>query len=293
MQTNVFYRLRGPNIIGTTLFAFTALILNLRQNNNFDLLGAFFIILSMVFFNIYIWISNDYYDAPFDIEDEKKSKRNVFCESPNNRDYKIGLVVMWFSLIAGLVSGFLASFISFLFAVGGMLLAFLYTSPVFRAKGRPILDWVFHVVWFQITFLPLYLYIYGFDVIWGFETKHIQFYAIFIYISLISLLGQINHQIPDYAIDMQTNQRTTVVVVGIETTLKLRYGMYFLMTAAVFVLCLLNGTILALLMIGVYTLYYLRTNKKKVENAPIVWISFFLLDYLIISQFLVNIFPNF
>ena len=291
MQTNVFFRLRGPNIIGTAFFALTALILNIHQGNNFDLIKVILIILSMVFFNIYIWVSNDYYDAPYDIEHDKKSKRNVFCENPDNRDYKIGLAVMWFSLIAGLVSGFLANFTSFLFAVGGMLLAYLYTSPVFRAKGRPILDWVFHVIWFQITFLPLYLYIYGFDVIWGVETKHIQFYAIFIYISLISLLGQINHQIPDYSIDIQTNQRTTVVVVGIETTLKLRYGIYFIISVTVIILCLLNGAILALLMMIIYTLYYLKTNKEKAESAPTVWILFFLLDYIFLSPFLVGVIP--
>ncbi|MFX1535943.1 MAG: UbiA family prenyltransferase [Promethearchaeota archaeon] len=286
MQSHIFFRLRGPNIIGSAFFAFTGLLINLRQHNPFEWTGAIFIILSMIFFNIFIWVVNDYFDAPYDAEHSIKGARNVFCEGTNSRNYKIGFTVMVFSLIAGLISGGLAGPFYFLFAAAGMVLAYLYSSPVFRAKSRLFFDWFFHVVWFQITFLPLYLYIFGFNVIWGLEIQHIQFYAIFVFISMFSLLGQINHQIPDYSVDLQTQQRTTVVVLGIETTKKIRYLAYLLIVAATIVLCLLNSTILALIMMVIYTLYALKTNTKMAEDSPLAWLYFFLADYLVITPFL-------
>ncbi|MFX1508407.1 MAG: UbiA family prenyltransferase, partial [Promethearchaeota archaeon] len=145
MQDTILYRLRVPNIVGTSLLALTGLVLALRQPTNFNLDGAILIFLSMVFFNIYIWVSNDYYDAPFDAADDYKKSRNVFCSDPETREYKIGNFFIWFSLTAGLICGFLAGILYFLFAVAGMLLAFLYNSPVFRAKSRVAFDWIFHV----------------------------------------------------------------------------------------------------------------------------------------------------
>ncbi|UCE13365.1 MAG: UbiA family prenyltransferase [Candidatus Heimdallarchaeota archaeon] len=290
MQNNLLFRLRAPNMLGTALLVFTGLVFSIRQpsdiNQASDLFGATFIVLSMVFFNIYIWISNDYYDAPYDAEDSYKKTRNVFCGRRESSDYKIGLIVMWFSLIAGLICGGIAGFEYFLFAMAGMLLAYLYSSPTFRAKSRVGFDWIFHVVWFQITFLPLYLYIFGFDVIWGIESKHIQFYSVFLYISLLSLLAQINHQIPDYSIDLQTNQRTTVVALGVKNTITLRYVFYFIIAISVIVICLLNDAILALLMMAAYTLYLLKTDMKKAADVPLPWLYLFVLDYLILSPIL-------
>ncbi|MFW9995122.1 MAG: UbiA family prenyltransferase [Candidatus Odinarchaeota archaeon] len=284
MSSNVFIRLRGPNIIGSALFVLTALFFNLRQNHPFELLGAVFVILSMVFFNIYIWISNDYYDAPWDKEDGYKGSRNVFCDDPGSRDYRIGLVLMRFSLLAGLASGLIADLLNpetfpiyFLFALAGMLLAYFYTSPAFRAKGKAVWDWIFHIIWFQITFLPLYLYIYGFDVIWGLD---VQFYAVFLYISVLSLLAQINHQIPDYEIDYKTNQQTTVVRLGIKKTIQLRYLAYFLIGVATFTLCWITEAYIGFLLIVIYTLYKLKTDMKAAEDSPLTWIYIFLLDYL-------------
>ncbi len=293
MQNNVLYRLRFPNIVGSSLFALTGLVLNLRQPIYFDMYTAILIILSMIFFNIFIWISNDYYDAPYDAADEIKGSRNVFCDNPDSRDYKIGKNIVYFSVIAGLISGWLAGLIYFMFTGAGMLLAYLYNSPIFRAKSRIVFDWIFHVIWFQITFLPLYVYIYGFVVIWGREARHIQFYSIFLFISVASLLAQINHQIPDYSIDLQTEQRTTVVALGIDKTIKLRYFFYFLISISVIVLCLLNGTLIALLMMVVYTLYLLKTDVKKAADAPLTWLYFFIVDYLVISpslSFIMGIF---
>lgn len=290
MLSNLLYRLRVPNIVGSSLFAFTGLILNLRQPHTFEMYRALLIVLSMIFFNIFIWISNDYYDAPYDAADAYKRARNVFCGKSESRDYKIGMTLMVFSILSGLISGWFAGLIYFLFAVAGMLLAYFYNSPIFRAKSRIGFDWIFHVIWFQITFLPLYLYIFGFDVIWGLETKHIQFYCVFLSISLLSLLAQINHQIPDYSLDLHTEQRTTVVALGIEITLKLRYIFYFSISIAVFILCILNNTFIALLMMIIYTLYMLKTDKTKAADAPLPWLYFFVLDYLILSPILSNIF---
>ena len=202
MLQNVFIRLRGPNIIGSSLFVLTGLVFNLRANNDFDLTTAVFVISSMIMFNIYIWVSNDYYDAPWDKEDDYKGTRNVFCDDPISRDYRIGQVVLWSSLLLGLACGVIADLLAmntipvyFLFALAGMSLSFFYSNPIFRAKGKPVWDWTFHVLWFQISFLPLYLYIFGFEVIWMLD---MQFYSVFLYISMLSLLAQINHQIPDH-----------------------------------------------------------------------------------------------
>ncbi|MFW9906314.1 MAG: UbiA family prenyltransferase [Candidatus Thorarchaeota archaeon] len=289
MQDTLLYRLRVPNIVGTSLLALTGFVLALRQPSNFNLGGAILIFLSMVFFNIYIWISNDYYDAPFDAADEYKKSRNVFCNDPETREYKIGNFFIWFSLITGLICGFFAGILYFLFTLAGMLLAFLYNSPVFRAKSRIAFDWIFHVVWFQITFLPLYLYIFGLKVIWGFERENIQFYGVFLYISVFSLLAQINHQIPDYEIDLQTKQRTTVVALGVENTINLRYIFYILISSAVLVICLINGTYIALILMVGYTLYLLKTDRTKAADAPLPWLYFFIIDYIIISPLLIAI----
>ncbi len=135
MLQNVFIRLRGPNIIGSSLFVLTGLVFNLRANNDFDLTTAVFVISSMIMFNIYIWVSNDYYDAPWDKEDDYKGTRNVFCDDPISRDYRIGQVVLWSSLLLGLASGVIADLLAvntipvyFLFALAGMLLSVLFSS---------------------------------------------------------------------------------------------------------------------------------------------------------------------
>lgn len=289
MQDTLIYRLRVPNIVGTSLLALTGLVLAIRQPSSFNLGGALLIILSMVFFNIYIWVSNDYYDAPYDAYDEYKKTRNVFCSEPETLEYKIGHFLIWFSLIVGLLCGLFAGILYFMFTVAGMLLAYLYNSPVFRAKSRVAFDWIFHVVWFQITFLPLYLYIFGLNVIWGLEKEHIQFYGIFLYMSVFSLLAQINHQIPDYNIDLQTKQRTTVVTLGIEKTIKLRYIFYVFISIAVLVICLVNSTFIALIMMLGYTLYLLKIDRTKAADAPLPWLYFFIIDYLIISPLLITI----
>ncbi|MFX1516265.1 MAG: UbiA family prenyltransferase [Promethearchaeota archaeon] len=290
MQDTLLYRLRVPNIVGTSLLALTGLVLAIRQPSSFNLGGAFLIILAMVFFNIFIWVSNDYFDAPYDAYDDYKKTRNVFCSEPATREYRIGNFLIWFSLIAGLICGLFSGILYFIFTVAGMVLAYLYNSPIFRAKSKIVFDWVFHVVWFQITFLPLYLYIFGLDVIWGFEKEHIQFYAIFVYMSVFSLLAQINHQIPDYDIDLQTKQRTTVVALGIENTIKLRYIFYIFISIAVLVICVINGTIIALVLMIGYTLYLLKTDRTKAADAPLPWLYFFIIDYIIISPLLIAIF---
>ncbi|MFX0124586.1 MAG: hypothetical protein ACFFAE_13220, partial [Candidatus Hodarchaeota archaeon] len=101
--------------------------------------------------------------------------------------------------------------------------------------------------------------------------------------------AQINHQIPDYTIDLQTKQRTTVVALGVENTIKLRYIFYFFISIAVLVICLLNGTFIALILMIGYTMYLLKTDRRKAADAPLAWLYFFLIDYLIISPLLITI----
>jgi len=283
----VFMRLRGPNIIGSSLFVLTGLVFNLRANNEYDAIAAIFIISSMVMFNIYIWVSNDYYDAPWDKEDDYKGKRNVFCDETGTRDYRIGQLVLWLSMLLGLISGLIADLLTantipvyFLFALAGMLLSFFYSNPIFRAKGKPGWDWIFHVLWFQISFLPLYLYIFGFEVIWTFD---IQFYSVFLYISMLSLLAQINHQIPDHDIDLKTGQITTVVKIGVNKTKKLRLIAYFLISLGTFSLCWVNEAWMGLLLIIVYTLVMMKINVKAAEDSFVAWVYIFLLDYLFLT----------
>ncbi|MFW9855694.1 MAG: prenyltransferase [Candidatus Thorarchaeota archaeon] len=295
MSQNIFLRLRGPNIVGSALFVLTGFLFAVRETHSFDWIRAVLITLSMLCFNIYIWISNDFYDAPYDAEDELKGTRNVFCEQPDSREYKIGLGAMWLSLVGGLVIGFLAGWIYFAFTAVGMVLAYLYTSPTFRAKSRAGWDWLFHTVWFLISFLPLYLFIHGFNVIWGIEESNIQFYAVFLYIGLASLLGQINHQIPDYNIDKETGQMTTVVVLGVARTKQIRYIVYVLIASSTVVLFLITGSYIGLILILIYSLFLVFKTRNKdpadirrVEDVPFVWIYFFILDYLILSPFILT-----
>ena len=92
----------------------------------------------------YVWMINDYYDAPYDILDKKKGERNYFCSSNiQEKPYLAKIMLLTpvvislsFSLILGIETIILVSIT--------ILIGHFYSAPPIRFKERLYLDLITH-----------------------------------------------------------------------------------------------------------------------------------------------------
>lgn len=179
--------------------------------------------LSMIFINAFFYLYNDYEDAPYDKEEEGKRKRNVFCgEDPQKK--RIGMVVIFATPVLSVLLGLYVSVGWAIFALGMLVLGFLYSSPVFRAKERPVWDWIFHIVWLAMIVVPGYLYFFKPDAL---------LFIIWTILAINSLIAQINNEIRDFEVDSLVGHRTTTFILGKRTTFYVRWALEFLLVGLV------------------------------------------------------------
>jgi len=181
------------------------------------------LVLSMVCVNAFFYVYNDYEDAPYDKEDDFKRERNVFCgEDPQKK--RIGMVAIIASPVLSVLLGLFVSLEWAIFAFGLVVLGFLYSSPLFRAKERPVWDWIFHVVWLAMIVVPGYLYFFQADelllIIWTILATN-------------SLIAQINNEIADFEVDSLVGHRTTTIMLGKKTTFYIRWALEFFLVGLV------------------------------------------------------------
>ncbi|MHA2363695.1 MAG: UbiA family prenyltransferase [Candidatus Hodarchaeales archaeon] len=196
------------------------------------------------FYMPFLFIINDYFDAPFDELDSEKRQRNPFC-SKKFTNLMFAKIFLGFLVIVPFVLGFLISWQAGLVTVIALVLGTFYSAPPFRFKETPIADFLVHgfclgVYFFSLGFFtffreeglpwpftePLFLLLLTFSMVDG------------AWIHLISALK-------DYNVDKEGGQRTSAVAFGREKTLYSIIGLTLILMLCTPVYFLLNSNYLS------------------------------------------------
>jgi len=146
---------------------------------------------------------NDYFDAPFDGQDAKKGRGNFFVQVPFTR------------LQAAVFFGGMSIGLAILFAyfgtrgvivvVFGLFAIWAYSAPPLRLKSHPGFDLLMHMI-----FVQTFPYVACMTLL-GLTWTRLDTALVSVFI-LTSLSAQLEQQIRDYAIDLQTDRNFTTTV---------------------------------------------------------------------------------
>ncbi len=150
---------------------------------------------------------NDYYDAPFDAQDNEKGSRSFFVQ----RQVTGKKIALWSAFLTLLVTPAFLQFglRGFLVLAVCLLIAWAYSAPPLRLKNRPIIDLITHATFVE-TF-PYLMVLFLLDGKWMPVDG-----AIIVCTTLASLSSQLENQIGDYAID-RLQERNFTVMFGLNT----------------------------------------------------------------------------
>ncbi len=155
---------------------------------------------------------NDYFDAPYDVQEEQKAARNFFTQQTTVRPR---LLIIVLGLLSSAIFIMLARFGGrgvMVFLVGYVAM-WAYSAPLLRLKSRPGLDLVMHTLFVQ-TF-PYYVTLFLLDLSW-LPVDYVLLTTFF----LASLTAQLEQQVRDYELDRQTDMNFTVLI-GLPLTMRL------------------------------------------------------------------------
>lgn len=160
---------------------------------------------------------NDYFDAPFDGQDAKKGRRNFFVGVPVKPVLMLIFVVV---MSVALVLFFIPYGVKgLLVAAFGVFAIWAYSSPPLRLKSRPGFDLLMHMIFVQtFPFLACMTLV-------GLSWTRLDTALVSIFV-LTSLSAQLEQQLRDYELDLETDRNFTTTV-GVPTSaflLKLTSG---------------------------------------------------------------------
>ncbi|MBU7015132.1 MAG: UbiA family prenyltransferase [Theionarchaea archaeon] len=224
--------------------------------------------------NVFMFVVNDFFDAPHDSRDPNKGTRNVFCTEERR---KIGTAVLYISPGASLVLAASITRAVFIPILLLNVLALLYSAPPVRLRDRKYWDWIFVFLWKGLIIAASYLYFIGVKV-----TAESFVWGSVVILLLISLIGQIDNQVRDFHVDRISSASHTVQKLGQNTsnTLKVLFLVIFFGFSIVF--CgLLNLYITAALICANVSLYYFAHPEKHshVMDFAHLWIVIMFLEY--------------
>ena len=176
---------------------------------------------AMFLYNAYGYTYNDLADSATDKDDPLKKDRNLFCGEEAWRR-AVGRAIILVNPVLCILLAFYVSTGYGLFAVFLVIVGFLYSSPLFAAKARPIWDWVFHGMWLPLMFIPGYLYFFEPDRL---------FFVLLALLTLNSIIGQINNQLTDFELDSVTRHKNTVLLLGKRRSFFVRMGLELALVA--------------------------------------------------------------
>lgn len=154
------------------------------------------------------WL-NDYFDAPYDLGDERKARSNIFIQLPAVRGlvrWMVGAVLglsVWVFFSFGMRGGFLL--------LVSYLIMWAYSAPPLRLKNKPGLDLLTHALFVQSWPYAICMWLTGSG--WtqlDYSLLGVSFLA--------SLNGQLNQQIRDFELDTLTDSNFATRM-GLETTM--------------------------------------------------------------------------
>ncbi|MHA2364233.1 MAG: UbiA family prenyltransferase [Candidatus Hodarchaeales archaeon] len=232
----------------------------------------FFIIgFSTLVFNIFVFIYNDYVDAPYDVKDKEKRKRNVFS---NKKNMEIGKIILLGLFLLSIIPLFFVSWEYIILVLIMYFLGIFYSAPFFRAKARPFFDLIFHGSWGAIVFFTGYYYFFGLELSTIIAT---------ILIFAGSVAAGLTQEIRDYMVDKKTRQKTSVQLLGLKSSTTLRNSIYYsLSILACFVFILTNKNLFLLITISIIALKTINLVGYSSLKARItLGIPSFLLIFLL------------
>ena len=169
----------------------------------------------------YLFVINDYFDSEYDKLDEKKSKRNPFCDPifKNNSTVK---TIIFSPIIIILILGFIISTEAGITTILALFLGTYYSAPPFRFKERKYSDFIVHGFC-----LGIYFYSLGFFSIW--ITPHYLFVPVFWLVMYLSFVDaawiHLDSALVDYWVDQKGGVNTTVVSLGPQKSLRILFLM--------------------------------------------------------------------
>jgi len=237
LRFSLFQQLRIKGWVAVTLYSLIGLLVNGLRG--IDLTFSV-LVCSLFVLNGYWYIYNDYIDAPYDRLDPVKKIRNVFCEG-NRQKILLGKIIIYATPVMSVLLAFFVPLKCSVWVFVLLILGYLYSAPSFRGKERPFWDWLIHILWVALNFVPGYLYFFEADGL---------FFVLFTLCSLNSLIAQINNEFNDFVVDSLSQHRTTAIVIGKKNTFYLRLALEFLfvfLLGAVAVHYAFYGTLILLL----------------------------------------------
>jgi len=143
---------------------------------------------------------NDYFDAPFDGQDAKKGRGNFFVHVPFTQ---LQAMLFFGAISIGLIALFATFGLKGIIVVSsGLLAIWAYSAPPLRLKSRPVFDLVMHMIFVQsFPYLACM-------VLLGLQWTRLDSALLSVFI-LTSLSAQLEQQIRDYALDLETDRNFT------------------------------------------------------------------------------------
>jgi 4-hydroxybenzoate polyprenyltransferase len=147
---------------------------------------------------------NNYYDIDTDKENPRRKNSNALASGKISKQTGVFLTLTF--IIIPLVVTILFKFEVFLFCVFLLFLAWAYSAPPFRLKGRPVMDIIVHFVGF-------FSYVLWGSLVAG--SLSLITWLLAISIGVWSTIGQIGNHIKDYSFDKESKTTTFTVWIGL------------------------------------------------------------------------------
>ncbi|MFX0203732.1 MAG: UbiA family prenyltransferase [Candidatus Hodarchaeota archaeon] len=258
--------LRFSNAAVNTGLVLTGLLWN--KMAGFDL-GYLVLIFGMFCANVFTFVVNDFYDVSADFEDPVKKVRNVFCSTETK---KLGMQVLYLSLVLSIILGALASLNTLLIVIVFNVALYFYSAPPVRFRDRIIWDWVFIMLWKGFIIMAGYVYLFG----WTWFGNDLFISGTLSLLLLVSLIGQIQvNQLIDFEVDSKTNNMNTVQRLGYHRASLIYKILLVIFYGIGFYLCYVFQLYFTLSLILIsLALYYFVTSSKRhiVLDYSLAWI---------------------
>jgi 4-hydroxybenzoate polyprenyltransferase len=178
-----------------------------------SLLRLIFALMISLFLLPFIWMTNDYFDAPYDSFDPKKRKRNVFCSKKLTSNPYLGYLILFLPFGISLFFSFLLGLEIFFLTIFIALVGFFYSAPPIRFKEVPVADIITHGM-----YVGGFFFLLGGAVITPLLTLFTQqpsLFLVFLLLSVVDMSGiQYSSQLNDIEVDSKSKQRTTSLWIG-------------------------------------------------------------------------------
>ena len=197
---------RIQNVIKWSLISFVGFILGMSTLSlNIYILPLSLFIVTAFCVGSFTFAINNYYDVDSDRENPRRKHINAIVSGRISK--KTGILLNTLLVIISLVICLLYKFEVFLFCAFLIFIAWSYSAPPLRLKGRPVLDVILHFFGFFAA------------VIWGsFIAGYVGLLNWLFAFSLgvFSTVGQVGNHIIDYSFDKASGTKTFAVWIGLE-----------------------------------------------------------------------------